>query len=47
MQPDLDLAGIVLAATAWAGAWTLAAWAVNWAGFTGLNRTARKDEPKE
>lgn len=43
MTPDLDLAGIVLAATAWAGAWTLAAWAVEWGRSTILDKPKQKD----
>lgn len=48
MTPDMDLAGIILAATCWAVAWTVLAWAVEWSGFTGLYRpNLTETDPKE
>lgn len=48
MQPDIDLAGIILAATCWAVAWTVLAWCVEWSGFTGLDLPKRTEaDPKE
>lgn len=46
MTPDIDLAGIVLAATCWAVAWTVLAWCVEWSGFTGLD-AKRNNEQEE
>lgn len=44
MNPaDMDIAGLLLACTAWAVAWTVAAWAAEWGRSTILDAPKRKD----